>query len=249
MAEEKESRVWRAVKWLVDALMKTVLFSAVGFWVAYAVHEPFRASVWRLVYAVGPLVVGAMALVGLVSLVYVVRRYWRRLSVAAWRTRMALRLAGRRCCAWLVWRLVVRPARDYFGVVALPERAARELLHMDRATAEEVVIARLRGLSVPALLALESAMASCGPGGRALLLAYPLLLGHESHAMQRMIRACEKLEESGLLMDSTAVPAGGGVLVWLNPLVVKTRGGTRVGDAIQAEVRRRALGDGEVVPH
>ena len=247
------------------ALAAVVVPAAVAFVIAYVTQPDFRAWVrrpllWprrrlRLVLTDLVLLLATSILwirpdvrlaPFIVAICFLLLLFHRQVLAGFWRlarrARRAFRRARRRCSSWLLWRLVLRPARDYFGVVALPYDTARGLLLMDRPTAEGMVIGALPDLSLWAMLLLQQAMSNCGSGGHALLHAYPPLLGHESDETTVWL-ACRELQQCGLMMDWTALPEEGLVLIVLQPWVLRTRGASRVQHAIADEIVLRVNPD------
>ena len=187
-----------------------------------------------------------VALVPCAVAVLLVWRFWGQLvRLFKWLGGLLVRpfkwlaAIGKRFYLWLLWKLVIRWARDYLGVVALGNRTARQLLALDRQTAEALVLSLMPELSDTAVLTLEYALDNRHSGGTVFVNAFALLLGDESDAMQRLAPACEELEAAGLIVQWIAPPTTGGVSLRLNRLLLTTVTASRVKKAILDERSRR----------
>jgi len=80
MAEQKESRPRRFARWLADRLMQAALAGVIPLWIAYNTNQDLRDALRKLVDRVEPSPIALAGLLILVSLGYVGRKIWERMT-------------------------------------------------------------------------------------------------------------------------------------------------------------------------
>jgi hypothetical protein len=194
MMEDRESKERRAAKWLLDALIKAALGSVVAFWVAYTVYEPFRASVWALVHGLAPLFLGVAGALGFASLGCVVFRYRRGL----WEVIGCAGSKLRDGYIAVLWRLVVRPAREHFGLEASDVNFEQAAGFIDRFQP------MLLDMDHESVALIARALARRKPGSLEAIVDWPELRFEADatewpEGVERLMDACERLRQWGVI--------------------------------------------------
>ena len=158
------SRVARAAQWgSILSPLVGVCACGLAALVAYLVNAEVRGWVWGMVDRVGMVVVVAAAGVLLGGVGWLGWRFGRELVRPI---RWAGRLGGR-FYRWVLWRVVVGPARRQFWV-----EASRGADPLARAYVD-LVSGRLSDLDFDSLCVLEGALARRSPGAKESVLEYP----------------------------------------------------------------------------
>lgn len=151
---------------------------------------------------------------------------------------------GRRFWMWALWRGVVKPARDRFGV-----EAARESWHLDAGEAERVRRGGIRALSNDCLAVLTEALNRQEGGSRVVVVGYPHGVGLDPkerglpQAKERLAAACSELLDEGWISGyrEPGFRHGGGLEVHLTLLTARPYWVDRVRLETRLEVLRREM--------
>ena len=124
MSEKGGGTLGKAAQWgsIVSPVVAVVAI-VVAVWLAYQSSTDVREALTNLVELVGPLVAGGVAVLMLGGVAVLMWKFWRQVV----RPFTWLGGLGKRFSLWVLWLVVIRPARDHLGIVACEFRS--RLLH------------------------------------------------------------------------------------------------------------------------